>query len=127
MAVSKNHAPKSTLAVLQAQLGALEKKTGRTVNAILSDGRGAYAALRKKWEGTQVSSQLQTAISDGQARVADLVKKAETAGVDVLGRAGRLQSAAMGALGLATLEQVEHLERQVKRLAKKTEQLPRSM
>ncbi len=38
MAVSKNHAPKSTLAVLQAQLGVLEKKTGQTVNAILSDG-----------------------------------------------------------------------------------------
>lgn len=126
MAVSKNHAPKTTLAVLQAQLGVLEKKTGQTVNAILSDGRGAYAALRQKWEGTQVSSQLQTAISDGQARVADLVKKAETAGVDVLGHAARLQNAAIGALGLATLDQVEHLERQVKRLAKKTEQLPRS-
>jgi hypothetical protein len=126
MAVSKNHAPKTTLAVLQAQLGVLEKKTGQTVNAILSDGRGAYAALRQKWEATQVSTQLQTFFSDGQARVADLVKKAETAGVDVLGRAARLQSAAIGALGLATLDQFEHLERQVKRLAKKTEQLPRS-
>ncbi len=74
-----------------------------------------------------MSSQLQTFISDGQARVADLVKKAETAGVEALGHAARFQSAAMGALGLATLDQVEHLERQVKRLAKKTEQLPRSM
>ncbi|HEX7488089.1 MAG TPA: hypothetical protein VF341_04240 [Anaeromyxobacteraceae bacterium] len=126
MAVSKNHAPKTTLAALQAQLGVLEKKTGQSVNAILSDGRGAYAALRQRWEGTQVSSHLQTVVSDGQARVADLLKKAETAGVEVLGHATRFQSAAMGALGLATLDQVEHLERQVKRLAKRTEQLPRS-
>ena len=119
MTDSSNHVTHPALAALQTRLRKLEKRAERRVSAIVAETRGVYEGVRGKWPGTQFSSHLNRVAAEGQTRLAEVVKRAEIAGAEVLGHAARLQGAAVGALGFATRDQIQDLTREVKRLAKK--------
>ncbi len=121
MTDTTNHVAHPALAALQTRLRRLEKKAERRVAAVLADTKGVYEAVREKWPGTQMTSQLKRVAAEGQTRFADVVKSAELAGAEALGHAARLQDAAVGALGFATRDQIKDLTREVKRLVKRVE------
>ncbi|HEX7625133.1 MAG TPA: hypothetical protein VF400_16265 [Anaeromyxobacteraceae bacterium] len=111
------------LSELQAQLETLEKKLEPKVNELLANGRGMYDALRREWRGTALNSDLKKLTSDGRKRLTGLLDRAEAAGSEALESVLKLQHTAVGALGLASRDQVEDLARAVKRLTKKAARL----
>lgn len=114
------------LSELQAQLATLEKKLEPKVNELLANGRGMYDALRREWQGTALNSDLKKITSGGRKRLTGLLDRAEAAGSEALESVLRLQHTAVGALGLASRDQIEDLTRAVKRLTKKAARLRRS-
>ena len=102
MTDTTNHVARPALDALQTRLRHLETKAERRVTAILADTRGVYEAVREKWPGMELTSQLKRVAAEGQTRFAEVAKRAEIAGAEALGHAARLQGAAVGALGLAT-------------------------
>jgi hypothetical protein len=112
-----------SLAELQAQLETLEKKLEPKVNELLASGRGVYDAVRREWHSAALSTDLKKLTSDGRKRLSVLLDRAEAAGSEALDSVVRLQNTAVGALGLASRNQVEDLTRRVKRLAKKAAHL----
>jgi hypothetical protein len=111
------------LSELQAQLATLEKKLEPKVNELLANGRGMYDALRREWQGTALNSDLKKITSGGRKRLTGLLDRAEAAGSEALESVLRLQHTAVGALGLASRDQIEDLTRAVKRLTKKAARL----
>jgi len=85
-----------SLADLQSQLETLEKKLEPRVNELLAMGR---------------------------KRLTGLLDRAEAAGSEALDSVVRFQNTAVGALGLASRNELEDLTRRVKRLAKQTARL----
>jgi len=112
-----------SLMELQVQLESLEKKLEPKVNELLANGRGVYDALRREWKSTALNSDLKRFTSGGRKRLSGFLDKAEAAGSEALESVVRLQSTAVGALGLATRNQIEDLTRTVKRLTKKAARL----
>ena len=112
-----------SLSEFQAQLETLEKKLEPKVNELLANGRGMYDALRREWRGTALNSDLKKITSGGRKRLTGLLDRAEAAGSEALESVLRLQHTAVGALGLASRDQIEELTRAVKRLTKKAARL----
>jgi hypothetical protein len=61
----------------------------------------------------------------GQKRVGEFLDKAEAAGTQALGRVTYAQNAMIGAMGIATHDQLEDLTRKVRRLMKKAARVSR--
>ena len=113
-----------SLSEFQAQLETLEKKLEPKVNELLANGRGMYDALRREWRGgTALNYDLKKITSGGRKRLTGLLDRAEAAGSEALESVLRLQHTAVGALGLASRDQIEDLTRAVKRLTKKAARL----
>ena len=113
------------LAGLQVRLESLEKKAEPAVTELLANGREVYETVRLELQSAALRSDLKKITSAGRKQLSGLLERAEAAGALALGRVARLQVTAVGALGLATRNQVEDLTRTVKRLTKKAARAPR--
>jgi hypothetical protein len=95
-----------------------EHKNGTGRNRSLAELQAQLETLEKKLE-----PRVAELLANGRKRLSGLLDRAEAAGSEALDSVVRLQNTAVGALGLASRNELEDLTRRVKRLAKQAARL----